>query len=129
MGLAGMDRQKMRNDVGLRRESSVPKNVPDANISAHTFTFRELVAATQNFRDECFLGEGGFGRVYKGRLENGQVGSCHLIITLIPWRQPLILLLTVYRINVNFSVLQKKSPMYFRTNKPFQKFYYLCRGN
>lgn len=70
---SGMDRQKMRNDVGLRRESSVPKSVPDANISAHTFTFRELVAATQNFRDECFLGEGGFGRVYKGRLENGQV--------------------------------------------------------
>uniref|UniRef100_A0A7C9CTF1 non-specific serine/threonine protein kinase n=1 Tax=Opuntia streptacantha TaxID=393608 RepID=A0A7C9CTF1_OPUST len=70
---SGADRQKMRNDVGLRRESSVPKNVPDANISAHTFTFRELAAATQNFRDECFLGEGGFGRVYKGRLDNGQV--------------------------------------------------------
>lgn len=44
------------------------------HISAQTFTFRELAAATRNFRADCFLGEGGFGRVYKGRLENtGQV--------------------------------------------------------
>ena len=40
----------------------------------HTFTFRELATATKNFRPECLLGEGGFGRVYKGRLEStGQV--------------------------------------------------------
>ncbi|KAL0414687.1 UNVERIFIED_CONTAM: Serine/threonine-protein kinase PBL27 [Sesamum radiatum] len=44
------------------------------NIAAQTFTFRELAAATKNFRPECLLGEGGFGRVYKGRLEStGQV--------------------------------------------------------
>ncbi|KAE8099505.1 hypothetical protein FH972_017483 [Carpinus fangiana] len=39
-------------------------------ISAQTFAFRELIAATRNFRADSFLGEGGFGRVYKGRLEN-----------------------------------------------------------
>ncbi|CAA6654830.1 unnamed protein product [Spirodela intermedia] len=33
-------------------------------------TFRELAAATKNFRADCLLGEGGFGRVYKGRLES-----------------------------------------------------------
>ncbi|CAN1794427.1 Serine/threonine-protein kinase PBS1, partial [Linum perenne] len=44
------------------------------NIAAQTFTFRELAVATKNFRPESFLGEGGFGRVYKGRLEStGQV--------------------------------------------------------
>ncbi|CAD5178347.1 unnamed protein product [Musa acuminata subsp. malaccensis] len=39
-------------------------------IAAQTFTFRELAAATKNFRADCLLGEGGFGRVYKGRLES-----------------------------------------------------------
>ncbi|KAF2555068.1 hypothetical protein F2Q68_00018429 [Brassica cretica] len=39
-----------------------------------TFTFRELATATKNFRQECLLGEGGFGRVYKGTLQpTGQV--------------------------------------------------------
>ncbi|RWW32711.1 hypothetical protein GW17_00002610 [Ensete ventricosum] len=37
------------------------------NIAAQTFTFRELATATKNFRQDCLLGEGGFGRVYKGR--------------------------------------------------------------
>ncbi|KAL9431282.1 hypothetical protein AB3S75_026464 [Citrus x aurantiifolia] len=39
------------------------------NIAAQTFTFRELATATKNFRQECLIGEGGFGRVYKGKLE------------------------------------------------------------
>uniref|UniRef100_A0A453ARF7 Protein kinase domain-containing protein n=1 Tax=Aegilops tauschii subsp. strangulata TaxID=200361 RepID=A0A453ARF7_AEGTS len=34
--------------------------------------FRELAIATKNFRKDCLLGEGGFGRVYKGHMENGQ---------------------------------------------------------
>jgi hypothetical protein len=47
---------------------------PPGQIAAQTFTFRELAAATKNFRPQSFLGEGGFGRVYKGRLETtGQV--------------------------------------------------------
>lgn len=44
------------------------------NLSAKTFTFRELASATKNFRQECVLGEGGFGRVFKGTLQSsGQV--------------------------------------------------------
>ncbi|XP_074310051.1 serine/threonine-protein kinase PBS1 [Silene latifolia] len=70
---SGADRLKTRNNVGLRRECSAPKDLPDANISAQTFTFRDLAAATRNFREECFIGEGGFGRVYKGQLDTGQV--------------------------------------------------------
>lgn len=42
---------------------------------AETFTFDELAAATDNFRSGCFLGEGGFGKVYKGHLDKiNQVG-------------------------------------------------------
>ncbi|XP_009620831.1 putative serine/threonine-protein kinase PBL7 [Nicotiana tabacum] len=41
---------------------------------ARAFKFDELVAATENFKAAYFLGEGGFGKVYKGRLaDTGQV--------------------------------------------------------
>ncbi|KAK9063977.1 hypothetical protein SSX86_017849 [Deinandra increscens subsp. villosa] len=43
-----------------------------ANV-ANSFTFRELATATQNFKDANLIGEGGFGSVYKGRLESGKV--------------------------------------------------------
>ncbi|MED6173106.1 hypothetical protein PIB30_056244 [Stylosanthes scabra] len=39
-----------------------------SNNKAHIFTFRELATATKNFRDETFIGQGGFGTVYKGKL-------------------------------------------------------------
>ncbi|KAK6939211.1 Protein kinase domain, partial [Dillenia turbinata] len=39
---------------------------------ARKFTFHELANATKQFKEINFLGEGGFGRVYKGRLETGQ---------------------------------------------------------
>ncbi|EXB40346.1 Serine/threonine-protein kinase PBS1 [Morus notabilis] len=71
---SGADRVRSRSNGGSKRELTLPKDVPGVHIAAQTFTFRELAAATKNFRPECFLGEGGFGRVYKGQLEStGQV--------------------------------------------------------
>ena len=62
----------------------MPKDANGNAISAQTFTFRELATATRNFRPECFLGEGGFGRVYKGRLEStGQVTLSSASATLL----------------------------------------------
>ncbi|CAI0560985.1 unnamed protein product [Linum tenue] len=56
--------RKDNHNVTSKENSSSPNN-----IAAETFTFRELATATKNFRQECLIGEGGFGRVYKGRLD------------------------------------------------------------
>lgn len=67
-------KSKSRVSLDPKKEQMVTKEGQTANIAAQTFTFRELAAATKNFRPESLLGEGGFGRVYKGRLEStGQV--------------------------------------------------------
>ncbi|CAA7058874.1 unnamed protein product [Microthlaspi erraticum] len=50
------------------------KNIDTNNVAALTFTFRQLATATNNFREDFLIGEGGFGRVYKGTLEKtGQI--------------------------------------------------------
>ncbi|RRT58952.1 hypothetical protein B296_00043262 [Ensete ventricosum] len=66
---SGDDRMKTAIDLSTKRESLGAKEGSDFSISAQTFTFSELSAATCNFRTESLLGEGGFGRVYRGRLE------------------------------------------------------------
>ncbi|KAL2333161.1 hypothetical protein Fmac_014374 [Flemingia macrophylla] len=57
-----------------------PKRVPRGNILGATelkgpvnYKYKDLKAATKNFKDENKLGEGGFGDVYKGTLKNGKV--------------------------------------------------------
>ncbi|KAJ6836026.1 serine/threonine-protein kinase PBS1-like isoform X1 [Iris pallida] len=67
---SGLDKPSTISNPSSRKESIGLKIGSGVNISAQTFTFRELAAATKNFRPECFLGEGGFGRVYKGHLES-----------------------------------------------------------
>ncbi|KAE9618031.1 putative protein kinase RLK-Pelle-RLCK-VIIa-1 family [Lupinus albus] len=52
-----------------RTNKEANKDTGNNNIAAQTFTFRELASITRNFRQECLIGEGGFGRVYKGKIE------------------------------------------------------------
>lgn len=74
VGKVNLDKSKPRNGSDPKKEQANQKDGSAAHIAAQTFTFRELASATKNFRPECLLGEGGFGRVYKGRLEGtGQV--------------------------------------------------------
>lgn len=53
-------------DTGLGPEENPTES--DSSHKAQIFTFRELATATKNFRDETFIGQGGFGTVYKGTI-------------------------------------------------------------
>ncbi|XP_021900184.1 probable serine/threonine-protein kinase PBL24 [Carica papaya] len=58
----------------IKRQKPGGNDEGNNNTPVQTFTFRELATATKNFRQECLLGEGGFGRVYKGTIQStGQV--------------------------------------------------------
>ncbi|XP_020226430.1 serine/threonine-protein kinase PBS1 [Cajanus cajan] len=71
---SGAEKLRSTSNGDSNGELAALKDGPAVQIAAQTFTFRELAAATKNFRPQSFLGEGGFGRVYKGRLETtGQV--------------------------------------------------------
>ncbi|RAL37387.1 hypothetical protein DM860_000081 [Cuscuta australis] len=37
------------------------------------YTFQEMALATENFHDSCIVGQGGYGKVYKGILADGTV--------------------------------------------------------
>ncbi|XP_060186425.1 probable serine/threonine-protein kinase PBL25 [Lycium barbarum] len=60
------------NPYNKADQASHPVENGDSS-NAKTFTFRELASATKNFRQECLIGEGGFGRVFKGTLQGGEV--------------------------------------------------------
>ncbi|XP_061352033.1 probable serine/threonine-protein kinase PBL5 [Gastrolobium bilobum] len=60
---------KLYLDVKNLNLNEVSKDGKPNGCRAQTFTFDELVAATGNFRSDCFVGEGGFGKVYKGHIE------------------------------------------------------------
>lgn len=57
-------------------ESNPPNKQESKTNNARAFTYAQLVAATNNFKAAYFLGEGGYGKVYKGKLEDcDQVGD------------------------------------------------------
>ncbi|XP_043712579.1 probable serine/threonine-protein kinase PBL21 [Telopea speciosissima] len=73
-GLRSTSRQSLEH----RRGRSFPSGKGNNSISynstaARSFTFHDLATATRNFKPTNLIGEGGFGRVYKGRLDTGQI--------------------------------------------------------
>ncbi|KAI8545619.1 hypothetical protein RHMOL_Rhmol07G0053700 [Rhododendron molle] len=61
------------------RKSSLSGKVKESSSQkgnmARSFTFRELSTATRNFKETNLIGEGGFGRVFKGHLDSGQASD------------------------------------------------------
>ncbi|XP_048136463.1 probable serine/threonine-protein kinase PBL7 [Rhodamnia argentea] len=62
-------RKQSNSETDGLDSSDISKDEKTSSTQAQTFTFNELAAATGNFRSDCFIGEGGFGKVYKGHLE------------------------------------------------------------
>ncbi|XP_057795349.1 probable serine/threonine-protein kinase PBL23 [Salvia miltiorrhiza] len=54
----------------IRYISNEIEKLGKGNITAQVFTYKEVCAATKNFSPSNLIGEGGFGRVYKGYLES-----------------------------------------------------------
>lgn len=54
----------------IRYISDEIEKLGKGNITAQVFTYKELCAATHNFNPQNLIGEGGFGRVYKGYLQS-----------------------------------------------------------
>lgn len=55
----------------LSDSASFGSSVATYNGSAKTFTLAEIERATDRFDETRIIGEGGFGRVYKGILDDG----------------------------------------------------------
>ncbi|XP_020681027.2 cysteine-rich receptor-like protein kinase 26, partial [Dendrobium catenatum] len=66
---------KLRKKRALKRLPTghlVPKEKNMRNTESLLFDLDTIIKATNNFSEENKLGEGGFGPVYKGLLEDGQ---------------------------------------------------------
>ncbi|GLU23284.1 hypothetical protein SLE2022_393060 [Rubroshorea leprosula] len=60
-------------NIGSTRQRIIAaeiQKIGNPKVFARTFTFEELVIATDNFNPACMIGEGGFGRVYRGHIES-----------------------------------------------------------
>ncbi|XLR06204.1 hypothetical protein S83_034142 [Arachis hypogaea] len=68
--LAAFANMSFKTDSGKRKFIEEIARLGKGNITSKAFSFRELCAATQNFHPSNVIGEGGFGRVYKGYLKS-----------------------------------------------------------
>ncbi|XP_065878942.1 probable serine/threonine-protein kinase PBL23 [Euphorbia lathyris] len=61
-----MEHNRKPGSIKQRLITEEIRKVNNAKVSAQVFSYWELATATNNFDEEFFLGEGGFGTVYKG---------------------------------------------------------------
>ncbi|KAJ0733701.1 putative protein kinase RLK-Pelle-DLSV family [Helianthus annuus] len=65
-------RKQKKNGVVMVRENNFASDKKKEDWELPLFDFNTIANATNNFSDDCKLGEGGFGPVYKGILEDGK---------------------------------------------------------
>lgn len=70
--LRGMRRNEETQNRSVLGHSSTFHKLWDKNLELSCIGFEDIAAATNKFCDSNILGKGGFGKVYKGTLENGK---------------------------------------------------------
>ncbi|THG23427.1 hypothetical protein TEA_025987 [Camellia sinensis var. sinensis] len=68
LGCIGLADEQKESQSKLRTTMA---SIENTNVP-QVFSFTDIVVATNNFSNENKLGEGGYGPVYKGNLQNGQ---------------------------------------------------------
>ncbi|KAL0392271.1 UNVERIFIED_CONTAM: putative serine/threonine-protein kinase PBL21 [Sesamum radiatum] len=72
--VAGRGKQNVNDNESVRKGGFGKAKGKDSKDNvARCFSFKEVSLATQNFKEANLIGEGGFGCVYKGRLESGTI--------------------------------------------------------
>ncbi|XP_011024518.1 PREDICTED: receptor-like serine/threonine-protein kinase ALE2 [Populus euphratica] len=61
----------LSSSIASSPSMSLMSNMATCMLSVKTFSFAELEKATDKFSSKRILGEGGFGRVYRGSMEDG----------------------------------------------------------
>lgn len=63
-----LETNEQKTDAESKQRSPVTEEAVDSHDKPRVFNYRELATATRNFHPDSFLGEGGFGSVYKGTI-------------------------------------------------------------
>uniref|UniRef100_A0A803KWI5 Protein kinase domain-containing protein n=1 Tax=Chenopodium quinoa TaxID=63459 RepID=A0A803KWI5_CHEQI len=64
------NKQEQKAEADSKEQSLATNDIGNGRNKARVFNYQDLATATRNFHRETFLGEGGFGSVYKGILES-----------------------------------------------------------